>query len=515
MSILSKKTFFLILGDFLLLTIAFLIAAWIKPATFRVYIPNYFEPFLLFSLLWMVVGFVVGKFNFKTVRSRKDLIVTILISNITAFSILIILIYYLAQFSSSRIIVFGTIGFATIFEIIVAVIIAYYIDLNRSFLFEERKRKRKIMQKAISSRYEAVVPDIETKERSIAFSTIKEVIEKETTKEIAEMICNNFPICDPHFLMLSTTTRFNIETKPSDFYQDFVNLKRLNDFRYLNKYFETVNSKLPEGGRIFGFVETYFLRKQRILRKFPAGLNYIYYFFDFLFWRVFPKIILTRRFYFSTTRGRNRVLSKAETFGRLYSCGFHIEKEAVIDGKLCFIAKKVKEPVFDMNPTYGPLIRLKRVGKNRKIIGVYKMRTMHAYSEYLQPYVYERNKLKDGGKFDNDFRITTFGAIMRKTWIDELPMILNFLKRDLKIVGVRPLSNHYFGLYSKEMQEYRTKVKPGLVPPFYADMPKTIEEVQESEKKYIDSYLEKPFTTDCRYFFLAFYNIVIKKARSG
>ena len=67
----------------------------------------------------------------------------------------------------------------------------------------------------------------------------------------------------------------------------------------------------------------------------------------------------------------------------------------------------------------------KKVGKDGVIINVYKFRTMHPYSEYLQSYIYEQNKLQEGGKFANDFRVTTLGKCMRKLWIDELPMFIN------------------------------------------------------------------------------------------
>jgi lipopolysaccharide/colanic/teichoic acid biosynthesis glycosyltransferase len=99
---------------------------------------------------------------------------------------------------------------------------------------------------------------------------------------------------------------------------------------------------------------------------------------------------------------------------------------------------------------------------------------------------------------------------MRKLWIDELPMFINFLKGEIKLVGVRPLSRHYFSLYSPEMQELRTKVKPGLLPPFYYDKqtPKTIEEVQASERRYVEAYLRHPFLTDIRYFFGTISNII-------
>jgi lipopolysaccharide/colanic/teichoic acid biosynthesis glycosyltransferase len=87
----------------------------------------------------------------------------------------------------------------------------------------------------------------------------------------------------------------------------------------------------------------------------------------------------------------------------------------------------------------------------------YKFRTMHPYSEYLQEYVYARQGLQKGGKIENDFRVTTWGRFMRKFWLDELPMLYNWIKGDLGIVGVRPLSFHYLDLYDKELQELRKK----------------------------------------------------------
>ncbi len=126
-----------------------------------------------------------------------------------------------------------------------------------------------------------------------------------------------------------------------------------------------------------------------------------------------------------------------------------------------------------------------------------------------------KNHLQEGGKFSNDFRVTATGGFMRRFWLDELPMIFNLLRGDMKIVGVRPLSKHYFNLYTDELKEKRTKIKPGLVPPFYADMPKSLEEIMDSENRYLDAYNKNPLRTDIRYFFKAFYNIVFKQARSN
>ena len=179
------------------------------------------------------------------------------------------------------------------------------------------------------------------------------------------------------------------------------------------------------------------------------------------------------------------------------------------------MAKKVKAPSFDTNPTYAPMIRLKRIGLNGKLFKVYKLRTMHPYSEYLQEYIYERNELQEGGKIKNDFRISAEGKVFRKFWIDELPMLLNILKGEMKLVGVRPLSEHYFSLYSKELQVLRTKKKPGLIPPFYVDMPSTLDEIMASEIKYLKSYEKSPYKTDFFYLFKSLYNILIKNKRSS
>lgn len=64
------------------------------------------------------------------------------------------------------------------------------------------------------------------------------------------------------------------------------------------------------------------------------------------------------------------------------------------------------------------------------------------------------------------------------------------------------------------MQCRRIKYKPGLIPPYYADLPKTLDEIIASEIKYFDQYDNNPFLTDIKYFFKAMYNILLKKARS-
>lgn len=314
--------------------------------------------------------------------------------------------------------------------------------------------------------------------------------------------------------VLSSRDPSNITVFPPEYLELFFNLHALNDLRRINEYFIDVNERLRDGGIYAGNFEPIRYRYERFRNKYPFILANTFYLFDFLWKRAAPKLPFIKKIYFAITNGTDRALSLAEGLGRLYFCGFEILDLRVIDSKCFFIAKKVGEPSTDQNPSFSPLIKMKRHGKNGKEIFVYKLRTMHPFSEYLQEFVYTYNNLDEGGKFRDDFRITKWGAFLRKHWLDELPMIINFLKRDLKLVGVRPLSRQYLSLYDTEFAQRRMKYKPGLIPPYYADMPKTINEIMASEKKYLDEYDKHKFRTDVKYFFKSVNNIVFKKERS-
>jgi lipopolysaccharide/colanic/teichoic acid biosynthesis glycosyltransferase len=329
---------------------------------------------------------------------------------------------------------------------------------------------------------------------------------------ILKMTCSNFT---DHVAVLSTTTVFNITSLPKEKYDYIINLHKINDIKKLDSFLDAVNSKLTVKGFLFCCVETKDQRKHRLLKKYPPVLNHIYYFFDFIVKRILPKLRFTRGLYIFLTRGENAVLSRAETLGRISRAGFRIKQESFIGNLLCIEARKIDEPLPINENVYGPLIALSRIGRDGNMIKVYKLRTMHPYSEYIQHYVYELHDLQDGGKFKNDFRITSWGAICRRIWLDELPMLMNFFQGDMKLVGVRPLSKQYFELYRTDVRERRIKYKPGLIPPFYADMPSDLDGIQSSELKYLDSFDRHPFFTDFRYFWKSTWNILFRKARSN
>ena len=299
---------------------------------------------------------------------------------------------------------------------------------------------------------------------------------------------------------------------------DFIiNNCALNNIRHLNTLLCKTSEALVPGGYALFHARTTALEKKIIkethwpvFAQIRMGLHY--------FWRrVCPKMPVLRKIYFATTKGKNRSFHRIEILGRICRAGFSIVDEEFIHGEFFVIGKKTREPLWDSPPKCGPVIRLRRIGKDGKIIGVYKFRSMYSYSEYLQDYMYQHGGLQEGGKFENDCRINFWGKLIRKTWIDELPMIVNLIHGHIKLVGVRPLSRQYFSLYSPEMKELRIKVKPGLIPPFYYEKqtPKTIDEVQESERRYIEAYLEHPFRTDWRYFWGSLTNIIFRHKRSN
>lgn len=316
-------------------------------------------------------------------------------------------------------------------------------------------------------------------------------------------------------VVLKSRDLYNIETLPDNKMELIINLHRLNDIRRINQYLIEVNKKLVKGGVFVCCFQSNDLRFEYFIKNYPYFLALSLYFLDFIIHRVLPKLPIVQKIYFTITKGNNRAIALSEGLGRLSFTGFNFVDVFKHNFLMYCIVYKVREPSTDPNPSYGLFFKMRRIGKDGKEFYVYKFRTMHPYSEYIQGLLYDLFKLEKGGKIRNDFRITTWGKILRKLWIDELPMLLNFIKGELKLVGVRPLSKHYYSLYPEDLKQLRIKTKPGLVPPFYYDLPKTLDEIFDSERKYLESYFKEPLLTDIKYFSKAFYNIVFKNARSG
>ena len=504
-----------LLADIVILAISFIAVVWTKPSSFRAYIPSHATFFISLAVIWLLVSLLNGKMHRGKIINFSTLFFRVITSNIISISITALIMYSFRDYSYSRTVVLGTALVATFLELILG---AIYISYKKATIqdYVEYDKYRKYIKPSEYELVSEINGNGKEKDKKVEVNPrIVRSIEKECGEEMAQAVIKiSGPKLTGPTAVLSTTTIFNISNLPEDQYSYIINLHRINDIKKLDDFLDVVNQKLSPKGYFFCCVETKDQRKTRILKKFPIGLNYIYYLFDFIIKRILPKLKITRPLYFLLTRGENAVISRAEALGRLSRAGFRIKQESFIGDQLCIESRKYFDPLPMNGNIYGPLIALPRIGRGGNLIKVYKLRTMHPYSEYIQDYVYGLHDLQDGGKFKNDFRITSWGAVYRKVWLDEVPMLINLVKRNMKLVGVRPLSQHYFDLYNKEVRERRIKYKPGLIPPFYADMPNDLEGIQASEIKYLDEYDRHPFRTDFRYFRKSMWNIMFRKARS-
>ena len=119
------------------------------------------------------------------------------------------------------------------------------------------------------------------------------------------------------------------------------------------------------------------------------------------------------------------------------------------------------------------IYRREQVGKNGRRFTGYKFRTMSTdnddseYKEYLVKYILENApyKVDHNGqlvyKVTGDPRVTRFGAMLRKTNLDELPQLFNVLKGEMSFVGPRPDIPFAINMYD-EWHRQRLLVKPGI-----------------------------------------------------
>ncbi len=200
-------------------------------------------------------------------------------------------------------------------------------------------------------------------------------------------------------------------------------------------------------------------------------------------------------------------LSFAEWLGRIFFYGFEVIEYLTEDDHINIAVMKTGTPKKEILPARGWLYRMERVGYKGKIMGVYKIRTMYPFSEYLQSYVVKLNGYNDVGKPAADFRITRIGRFLRKYWLDEVPQLFNVLKGEMNLVGVRPLSRARFGELPIEVQTERINFKPGCIPPYVAlNMPDSKANI-EAEIIYMNDKKKSPYLTDIRYLFKALFNI--------
>jgi len=469
-------------------------------------IVHYWALFGVLAVLWVLVGFAVQLY-----RSYKEAwFWQSMVSLVLDAAILIGLCWWLLPsmpFPLSPRVAMWTILIVGAIETVVVLMEHYW----------KYATNMTVPAMQIEQRENAKVTRPDEPRRPESIDSIRQSVLSVTTEEDYRMLLEKAHLDSKQTKAICDRNRFAFLQIPDYQYLTLVDLTLLNDAKGINRRFCIVNQKLPDEGRYVCCYRPQEYMKAKLLAKYPKGINWIIYSLYFFRKRVVPRLMLTSRLYYDVTKGRKRMLSKTEVLGRLYYCGFEVD-EIIPMGHIEYVfAHRHSQPYpQEQIKVYGPLIKLPRVCKNKEIKYFYKTRTMHPYAEYIQKYVFDaRGGMDIADKSNEDWRITTWGKFLRKYWLDELPMLINWFKGDVKLVGVRPLSKAMFDTYPQWLQDKRTQCKPGLIPPFYIDHPQTFEELFASEDKYLTEYMAHPFRTDVKYFFMTMRSILTRKTHSA
>lgn len=113
--------------------------------------------------------------------------------------------------------------------------------------------------------------------------------------------------------------------------------------------------------------------------------------------------------------------------------------------------------------SHGPIIHRRRVmGMHGDEFDAFKFRTMYENGdEILEAYPELHEELENNFKLKSDPRVTMIGKILRKTSLDELPQLLNVLRREMSLVGPRIITPAEVEKYEKWDINLMT-VRPGI-----------------------------------------------------
>lgn len=140
----------------------------------------------------------------------------------------------------------------------------------------------------------------------------------------------------------------------------------------------------------------------------------------------------------------------------------------------------------------GPVLyRCTRVGKGSRLFGMLKFRTMMNNADSVRCSLCSTH----------DVRVTSFGAFLRRTKLNELPQLINVLLGDMSLVGPRP-EDPKFVKYYPDLWKIVLSVEPGIVGPnqiSHRNEDELLGTVDDPEEYYVDILLPEKLKRDVDY----------------
>lgn len=135
---------------------------------------------------------------------------------------------------------------------------------------------------------------------------------------------------------------------------------------------------------------------------------------------------------------------------------------AILLSSILFLPMVISALLVWMEDQGSPIYVAKRIGKDGRAFGLFKLRTM----------VPDADKAGIDTTANDDKRITRVGRVLRSTKMDEIPQLLNVLKGEMSFVGPRPQVEAEVRLYTA-LERGLLAVKPGITDPasiIFADL---------------------------------------------
>lgn len=402
--------FLVFLFDLLAFNSAWWLYYWVRavmqPLEFKIIPEDLWLTSIIMTLYWVLLFFISGLYQVKTIVSRFDEVVKIIKATLVGTLIISFLMFLdetrISQVTDVKLVIF-----------------LYWLLLTSLALFFRigiRTIQRSLLIRGILARKTVVIGN--GKRAILAVQNLKQ-----------------YPALGYHFIGYITSDTPVVKLDPV--LGPFGSLKRLIKDHDINEIIVATEQE-----------DRKFLTEVLRLADAPGiGVKIIPDLYDVVSGQArtqqiygFPLIDLNPHFLTPLERIGKRI------FDVLFSVLFLTAASPVMLVSMMIIKLESKGPVFFIQ---------ERAGRNGKPLRVIKFRSMVTDAEkHTGPVLATKD----------DPRITRFGKFMRKTRIDEFPQLINVLKGDMSVVGPRPERQHFIDKYRDIVPFYerRLKVQPGI-----------------------------------------------------